>query len=444
MIYSDACYAPGASEPGNTPASPTEALQRAGYYSRPMLAGLGASAYFATDRGASPIVSGILSNPNLAYGAIYNQNLPGGMYVTNQSHPLVAGDRVYLGRRPTNPYYTYAFAGDPFGVLSTSGVTADVTPPTLTAVSPYGSGVVSSATVNLAFSEPVANVSQATVRLTDLTASSAVAASVSYDPGTRSAVLTPTDPLAAGHTYAVDVSSWIADLADNRMAARSWTFVTAGVTADVTPPTLTAVSPYGSGVVSSATVNLAFSEPVANVSQATVRLTDLTASSAVAASVSYDPGTRSAVLTPTDPLAAGHTYAVDVSSWIADLADNRMAARSWTFVTAGVTADVTPPTLTAVSPYGSGVVSSATVNLAFSEPVANVSQATVRLTDLTASSAVAASVSYDPGTRSAVLTPTDPLAAGHTYAVDVSSWIADLADNRMAARSWTFVTVGSW
>ncbi len=409
-----------------------------------MLSGLGASGYFATDRGASPLVSALLSNPDAAYGEIYNENMPFGMYVTNQSHPLVSGDRVYLGRRSTNPYYTYAFAGDPFGSLSLFGSTADVTPPTLTAASPYGSGVATSATVNLAFSEPVANVSQATVRLTDITAGTAVAASVSYDPATRSAVLTPTDPLAPGHTFAVDVSSWIADLADNRMAARSWTFVTAGSTADVTPPTLTAASPYGSGVATSATVNLAFSEPVANVSQATVRLTDITAGTAVAASVSYDPATRSAVLTPTDPLAPGHTFAVDVSSWIADLADNRMAARSWTFVTASSTADVTPPTLTAASPYGSGVATSATVDLAFSEPVANVSQATVRLTDITAGTAVAASVSYDPATRSAVLTPTDPLAPGHTFAVDVSSWIADLADNRMAARSWTFVTASAW
>src|SRR4029077_9846578 len=61
MIYANACYAPGASEPGTTPATPTQALQRASYYSNKVLNPLGASGYFATDHGAAPLVHDLLT-----------------------------------------------------------------------------------------------------------------------------------------------------------------------------------------------------------------------------------------------------------------------------------------------------------------------------------------------------------------------------------------------
>ncbi len=129
MIYANACYAPGASEPGQPAATATQAGQRAGYYSRPVLASLGASAYFATDIGAAPLVGDILANPASAYGDIYSAHLPGTMTVSQHAHPLVSGDELWLGLGSTAGSYKYAFAGDP-GATFAGGSTGTAPAPT--------------------------------------------------------------------------------------------------------------------------------------------------------------------------------------------------------------------------------------------------------------------------------------------------------------------------
>jgi len=151
MVYSDACYAPGASESWDTPATASKATQRAGYYSRPILAGLGGSAYFATDHGAAGLVASIVSNPDTSYGDLYNANLPSGMTVSEQAHPFVSGVQLWLGLGSKAGSYKYAFAGDPtatFGggaaaATSTSSWTDSVTTynPTLRVHFPGGTTV---------------------------------------------------------------------------------------------------------------------------------------------------------------------------------------------------------------------------------------------------------------------------------------------------------------
>ncbi len=67
MIYSNACYAPGAGEGFDEPATEEVAAGRVSAYSRGPLADLGASAYFATDyfEGAAHLVAGLLDQPTL-------------------------------------------------------------------------------------------------------------------------------------------------------------------------------------------------------------------------------------------------------------------------------------------------------------------------------------------------------------------------------------------
>jgi putative cell wall-binding protein len=113
MIYSDACYAPGASEPQNPVATPAEALARVGYFSRPMIGPLRASAYFATDNGADTLVSAILANPDTSYGDLYVNNMPAGASAVAYPHPLLSGEQAWIGKTSFGPVYTYAFAGAP-------------------------------------------------------------------------------------------------------------------------------------------------------------------------------------------------------------------------------------------------------------------------------------------------------------------------------------------
>lgn len=124
MIYSNACYAPGASEGFDTPADEATAAERVSAYSRAPLAELGASAYFATDfyAGAAQLVATMLDNPALPYGEVFAADphfeLDG---LARLEHGLVPEAETWLHR---SPYfegkldYWYAFAGDPTASLA--------------------------------------------------------------------------------------------------------------------------------------------------------------------------------------------------------------------------------------------------------------------------------------------------------------------------------------
>lgn len=119
MIYSNACYAPGASEGFDEPADEEIASGRVSAYSRAPLADLGASAYFATDfyAGAAHLVGKLLDEPNLPYGDVFasepNYVAEG---LARRPHALVEGAETWLHRSAYfegKVDYWYAFAGDP-------------------------------------------------------------------------------------------------------------------------------------------------------------------------------------------------------------------------------------------------------------------------------------------------------------------------------------------
>jgi hypothetical protein len=124
MIYSNACYAPGAGEGFDEPADEATAAERVSAYSRGPLADLGASAYFATDyyAGAAHLVGKLLDSPDLPYGDVFasepNYVADG---LTRLPHGLLSGAETWLHR---SAYfegitdYWYAFAGDPTASLA--------------------------------------------------------------------------------------------------------------------------------------------------------------------------------------------------------------------------------------------------------------------------------------------------------------------------------------
>ncbi|MFN2418249.1 MAG: hypothetical protein ABR593_04910 [Candidatus Limnocylindria bacterium] len=119
MIYSNACYAPGASEGFDTPADEATAANRVAAYSRGPLAELAASAYFATDfyEGAAHLVGTLLDRPELPYGEVFASEprfVADGL--TRVPHGLVAGSETWLHRSAYfegKVDYWYAFAGNP-------------------------------------------------------------------------------------------------------------------------------------------------------------------------------------------------------------------------------------------------------------------------------------------------------------------------------------------
>jgi Bacterial Ig-like domain len=245
MIYSNACYAPGASEGWDTPATEPVAMQRVRNYSYPPLV-LGAGAYFATDMGASGIIDDILRNPDMAFGAIAEDAW--GYDLASQrhfDHPDLSGKRIWIQNTgaPDSGDYFYAYAGNP--ALTPSGATVDytepapLTPPSVVYGSPAAgaSGVDASTAVSVRFSEPVSGVGSWSMALGNVVGLVKVPATVSYDPDTWTATLVPSAPLAAGATYRLSMSGRITDLDGYPLPWTWWTFSTAGGTAPATSPT---------------------------------------------------------------------------------------------------------------------------------------------------------------------------------------------------------------
>jgi hypothetical protein len=220
MIYSNTCYAPGASEgvSGHAPATALQAAQRVAYYSRSTFS-LGGSAYFATDfdRGAADLVDRLVGNPRATFANAFVTDaryVPSGLSI--QGHHFSPGQQIWLHRSKYTdgpPNYWYAFAGNPD---LTPARARDPVAPTLTLGS-TAVDVAPGAAMTIAASEPLVGVSGATVRLTD-GAGSDVPAAVTYDAEAGALRIQPAQPLRLSERYQLDVASGIADEAGNAVA----------------------------------------------------------------------------------------------------------------------------------------------------------------------------------------------------------------------------------
>jgi hypothetical protein len=138
MIYSNACYAPGAGEGFDTPATEEMAAGRVSAYSRGPLADLGASAYFATDyfEGAAHLVGTLIDQPALAYGDLFaTEPRFSADGLVRLPHASLDGAETWLHRSAYfdgKTDYWYAFAGDPTASLAGGGTSSPL------AVAPAG------------------------------------------------------------------------------------------------------------------------------------------------------------------------------------------------------------------------------------------------------------------------------------------------------------------
>ena len=267
--------------------------------------------------------------------------------------------------------------------------------------------------------------------------SSSLAATTAYDPASRTLTLVPSAPLTPGTTYTLTLSG-VKDLFGNVMATASWTFSTAAAGSTAAPPTVLSAGPAAgaANVPLSSDVIVRFDS---DVQASTIQLVLKAGSTTIPAIMAYDPATREVVLRPTVNLAPSTVYTVSLSG-ARNLQGGAMTPVSWTFTTKGV--DDASPTLISVSPESgaSGVAPGATVTAEFSKQVLSGS---IQFTLVDANgSPVAATLTYDPTTRRAVLTPLAPLSSGTTYTATVSG-ARDQSGNIMATTSWTFTTAAA-
>ena len=156
--------------------------------------------------------------------------------------------------------------------------------------------------------------------------------------------LTPSAALTNSTVYTVTVkgtSSGVKDVAGNAMVNNyNWSFTT--VAGDITPPTVTSVSPLNgaTGISTGANIIANFSEAVnaSTVTTTTFQLRDA-GNNLIPASVSTSSG--QITLDPASTLAGSAVYTATITggaSGVKDLAGNALASNySWSFTTGAVT-----------------------------------------------------------------------------------------------------------
>jgi Big-like domain-containing protein len=224
---------------------------------------------------------------------------------------------------------------------------------------------------------------------------------------------------------------------------------------DVTPPTVTLISPAnGATDVSSGTsVTATFGEAIdpATLTTSTFVLRN-PANGVVPATISYNAVTGVAMLTLSAALASSTTYTTTVtggSAGVKDAAGNPLASSVvWSFTT--VLSDTTPPTVSGMTPANgaTGVGTGTAVTATFSEAI-NASTLTTSTFMLrnSANAVVPATLSYNAGTGVGRLTPSGALAASTAYTATITGGTAgvkDVAGNPLTANSvWSFTTTSA-
>jgi hypothetical protein len=226
MIYSHACYTPGAGETGD--ATETIARERVRHFSYPVFA-LGGSAYFATDLNPRSVMDLVLNNQDMAFGQIAQQ--VDGYDATAQRHFVhedVSGAEVWIQQTYAmgrNDYW-YAFAG--FPSATPAGGTAEMPgAPTVVKVRPADGAKWASvkARVNAWFSVPVEGLDTSSFTLVDSYGFN-VPGKVVWRAAYNKAVFIPTHQLVAREWYTATLASSIHGTDGVPIATYQWTFRT--------------------------------------------------------------------------------------------------------------------------------------------------------------------------------------------------------------------------
>ena len=345
----------------------------------------------------------------------------------------------------------------------TTGVAADVIPPTVSSTNPLpgATGVARNTLVTATFSEPMdpATITTANISMA-CPAGTPVTGTVSYAVSGNVATFRPTSILPANTACTTTIGTGVKDLAGNAMVLPfAWTFTT-GATTDTTAPTVIATGAYGAtGATSGATglpVNRAstaiFSEPMdpLTITNLTFTLTG-PGTTPVLGTVTYSGTT--ATFTPTVNLAPSTLYTSTITTGARDLAGNPLASNyvwTWTTAAAGAT-DVTPPTVTGTNPadVAVGVCTNKTINATFSEAMDPLTISTATMTlSVTGGAAVAGAVTYDSLTNIASFKPIVNLIGvpATNYTVTVkggASGVKDVAGNPLVADKITTFTTNA-
>jgi hypothetical protein len=294
--------------------------------------------------------------------------------------------------------------------------------------------VETNAVVKIRFNK---NMDPATVSSTTFTVMEGtvlVAGTVTYADSV--ATFTPADDFTASTLFTVTLTVGAKDTDGLPLEADYAFSFTTGVAPDTTAPLVTLTNPLD-GVLDVAlnqAIIVTFSEKMdaSTINANSVLLASGT--TVVSGAISYTG--MAATFTPTASLQAGVVYTATVTTEVADLSGNAMAAaKVWSFTT-----DVLP-TASATSPLNNAtnVARNKVLSVTFSEAMDGSTFNSSTFTLKQGSILVTGAVAYSGTT--ATFTPAALLTAGTVYTATVTSSVKDLGGNALAAaQEWSFTT----
>ena len=398
-----------------------------------------ATNFTVTGPGTTPVAgtvacsgSGATFTPNLAlaYNTVYTAT--------------IAAAVTDLAGTPMAAAYVWTFRTVP----------APPPPPTVISTVPsnLAIGVPINRALSATFSEAMdpATINSATFLL-KVTGGAAVNGVITYAAAGSVATFTPNANLASSTNYTATITSGALDLNDDAgVTPYSWTFTTAAAPL-ITPPTVISTVP----VTLPEDVNVPLNEVVSavfskamnpnTINSLTFKLTG-PGTTQVSGLVAYAAIGNQLVFVPTANLLPSTTYTATITTGVQDLAGDAMASNYvWTFMT-GAALDTTPPELVATVPLNSAsnVPLNQAVSATFSEAMdpLTLNNATFQLTQ--SGTPVAATITYDPISFIATLTPTSLLTESTSYIATVTNGATDLEGNPLGntgvPNPWTFQT----
>ena len=398
-----------------------------------------ATTFTLTGPSATPVAGTVACSGS---GATFTPNL--GLALNTVYTATIAASVTDLAGTPMAAAYVWTFRTVP----------APPPPPTVIATVPINLaiGVPINRALSATFSEAMdpATINSATFLLS-VTGGAAVNGVITYAAAGSVATFTPNANLAPSTNYTATITSGALDLNDDAgVTPYSWTFTTAAAPL-ITPPTVISTVPVtlpeDMNVPLNQVVSADFSKAMNpnTINSLTFMLTG-PGTTQVSGLVAYAAIGNQLVFVPTANLLPSTTYTATITTGVQDLAGDAMASNYiWTFQT-GAALDTIPPQLVSTVPLNaaSGVALNIAVSATFSEAMdpLTLTNATFQLTQ--GGVQIPATITYDPISFIATLTPTNPLTASTSYIATVTNGATDLAGNPLgntgAPNPWTFAT----
>lgn len=294
--------------------------------------------------------------------------------------------------------------------------------------------------IKLGFNKHVNNVSANTISLHEGSSTGPTIPLSNITTSENDFVFNPLVKLNDSTKYVVVVADGITDDSNYKTPATSFSFTTG----DFTAPTVAELYPENgsTNIPVKPMIKLNFSELVKNVNTTNVTLhQDSPTGELIPISDITQGANNIYMFTPTAALKETTKYYVIISNAITDLQDNPLVNHQFSFITG----DFTAPSVAILSPSdnATGVLTTASVQMKFSEPVVSVSKDTVviRSGSITGPAIAIDSMTSQADNAYTVTPSAGALDTDTKYYVTFNDGITDKSGNALIKTQFAFTTV---